>query len=348
MSISRPMINLMDRLVDIMPDSSLDCFFFANSGSEAVENAVKLAKMATGRPNIMVVDGSFHGRTYATSAMTNSKAIYSKGSRPEMGGIVTTKFPYCFHCDSTKKGSNKCCLECGIDVKELFKKKCDAGDIAAIMLEPVLGEGGYVVPPASYMHSLRKICDENGILLIFDEVQSGFGRTGKWFAHEHFEVKPDILIMAKGIASGFPLSCIAANKSLMEKQPPGSVGGTYGGNAVACASAVATIDVIQEEKLLSNALERGDQLRKGLEELKDLKSVEIDIRGLGLMNAIEFKGANQGTASKITQGCLSKNLVLLTTSAYETIRFIPALNTTKEEIDEALSTFKSVVRETLK
>ena len=344
MAFSRPMVNLMDRLTEIMPGDNLDCFLFANSGSEAVENAVRLAKTATGRPNVIVMDGSFHGRTYATASLSTSKAVYRVGQRPEMGGINITQFPYCFHCEL--KSGDKCCCADGHHVKNIFKKLCNPSEVAAIMLEPVLGEGGYVPAPPEYIRSLRKICDEHGIMLILDEVQSGFGRTGKWFAIEHSDVKPDILVMAKGIASGFPLSAVAANRSLMAKQVPGSVGGTYGGNAVSCAAACATIDVIREEGLLQNALERGEQLRKGLSVLHDLKT-PIDIRGLGLMNAIEFKDAPYGTASKVTAGCIEKGLLLLTTSSYETIRFIPPLNTTEKEMDECISTFVEVVRKTV-
>jgi len=304
---------------------------------------VKLAKMATNRPNVIVMDGSFHGRTYAASSFTNSKAIYRKGARPEMGGIQVTNFPYCFHCDHVHS-VNGCCMKSAPHINEIFKKQVDPSDVAAIMLEPVLGEGGYVVPPAEYVQSLRKICDEHGILLILDEVQSGFGRTGKWFAHEHFDVRADILIMAKGIASGFPLSAVAANRSLMEKQPIGTVGGTYAGNAVACAAACATIDVIQDEGLLQNSLDRGEQLREGLKELHNL-STKVDIRGLGSMNAIEFKGASYGTVSKITGICASNGVLLLTTSSYETVRFIPPLNTTKEEMDTCIEVFIKATKE---
>eukprot|EP00012_Vannella_robusta_P011256 CAMPEP_0206200238 /NCGR_PEP_ID=MMETSP0166-20121206/10766_1 /ASSEMBLY_ACC=CAM_ASM_000260 /TAXON_ID=95228 /ORGANISM="Vannella robusta, Strain DIVA3 518/3/11/1/6" /LENGTH=347 /DNA_ID=CAMNT_0053618549 /DNA_START=353 /DNA_END=1394 /DNA_ORIENTATION=+ len=343
MAFSRPMLNLMDRLVDIMPDPSLDCFLFANSGAEAVENAVKLAKMATGRPNVIVMDGSFHGRTYAASSLTNSKSIYRKGARPEMGGISVAPFPYCFHCDNSCSDKG-CCMKSAQHISEIFKKQVAADEVAAIMLEPVLGEGGYVVPPAEYVQSLREICDKHGILLILDEVQSGFGRTGKWFAHEHFDVRADIMIMAKGIASGFPLSAIAANRSLMKAQPVGTVGGTYAGNAVACAAASATIDVIQEEGLLQNSLDRGEQLREGLKELESL-STTIDIRGLGSMNAVEFKDVPTGTVSKITSRCASNGVLLLTTSAYETIRFIPPLNTTKEEIDTCVKVFVDAAKD---
>merc|ERR1712137_1392410 len=293
--------------------------------------------------NIVVMDGSFHGRTYCAASLTKSKPCYSKGLRPEMGGVNVTRFPYCFHCDKNCD-SGECCQGGAPHVHELFKKHVEPCDVAAILIEPVLGEGGYVVPPKAYMQTLRKICDEHGILLICDEVQSGFGRTGKWFATEHFDVRPDILVMAKGIASGFPLSAIAAPRSFMQKQAIGSVGGTYGGNAVAAAAACATIDVIREENLLQNSLDRGEQLRKGLSELQNLKSVKIDVRGLGSMNAIEFKGAEVGTAAKITAKCASEGVLLLTTSAYETIRFIPPLNTTKEEVEKCVGVFVDAVK----
>jgi len=342
-----PLINLQQRLLEIMPDKSLDCFFFANSGNEAVENAIKLARVATGRSEIITMDGSFHGRGFCTASLTNSKAIYRTGCVPGMSGVHVMPFAYCCHCQT--RPASGCCGSPLAQLEQMFKKQVTPSNVAAIILEPVLGEGGYVVPPKSFLDGLRQICDREGILLVFDEVQSGFGRTGKFFAIEHFGVRPDVLIMAKGIASGFPLSGIAASRSLMQKQSLGSVGGTYNANAVACAAANATIDAIREENMLQNALDRGEQLRNGLNNLqKELPNVPMNVRGLGLMSAIEFIGAPAGTVSKITTGCVEKDLLLLTTSIYETIRFIPPLNTSAAEMDDCLRIFSSVVKNVFK
>lgn len=334
----RPMIDLMEELLPIMPGSSLDSFFFVNSGSEAVENAVKLAKVATGRDEIIVMNGSFHGRTYATASLTNSKYVYREGCRPGMGGIHVTEFPYCFHCPN--KSSSGCCGYSIDHLKALFKQRCPPSQVAAIMLEPILGEGGYVVPPASFLKELREICNKEGILLIADEVQTGFGRTGKWFAVEHFGVEPDILIIAKGIASGMPLSGIVASRKLMEKQAIGSVGGTYGGNAVSCAAGVGTIQAMKEEKMVENAAERGKQLFEGLQVLKNL-STPVDVRGLGLMVGVEF--TVPGSASKIQSKCINDGVLLLTAGAYDTIRIIPPLNVSAEDVDKFLNVFVSNV-----
>lgn len=239
-------------------------------------------------------------------------------------------------------------------------------------MEPIPGEGGYIVPPKSYMKGLREFCDKNKILLILDEVQTGalfhhpsssssslvhpftmtspgFGRTGKWFAFEHFDVKPDILVMAKGIASGMPLSGIVASADLMGKWKPGSHGGTYGGNAVSCAAACATIDAMRDEKMLENSVERGKQLMDGLQVLKKKYSKQItDVRGLGLMVGLEFDYKTlPGVAGKITKACLERNMMLLTAGAFETLRFIPPLNATREEIDIGLKIFGEAVSDVL-
>merc|ERR1711907_348970 len=232
---------------------------------------------------------------------------------------------YCCHCQT--RPTSGCCGNPLSQLEQMFKKQVTPSNVAAIILEPVLGEGGYVVPPKSFLEGLRQICDREGILLVFDEVQSGFGRTGKFFAIEHFGVRPDVLVMAKGIASG----------------------GTYNANAVACAAANATIDAIREENMLQNALDRGEQLRNGLNNLqKELPNVPMNVRGLGLMSAIEFIGAPTGTVSKITAGCVEKDFLLLTTSIYETIRFIPPLNTSAAEMDDCLRIFTSVVKNVFK
>lgn len=346
---SRTMINLQERLLSIMPDPSLNCFFFSNSGSEGIENAIKMAKVATGRTDLITVEGSFHGRTYATASMTNSKEIYRRGANPGMGGVHVIPFTYCAHCNQKPAGSG-CCLNSIKQLEYLFKTRVTPKNVAAIVIEPVLGEGGYVLATKEYFQALRKICDREGILLIVDEIQSGFGRTGKWFGIENFDVRPDILVAAKGIASGLPLSVVASNRSVMETQPAGSVGGTFNGNIVAMAASVATIDVIREENLLQNSLDRGVQVRDGLSSLKqDLASkVNIDVRGLGSMNGIEFVGAPAGTVSKITTECGKKDLLLLSTSCFETIRFIPPLTTTPQEVDTALNIFTSVVKDLFK
>jgi len=232
----------------------------------------------------------------------------------------------------------------------MLKQQTAPEETAAMLIEPVLGEGGYVVPPKSFLKGLREICDKNNILLIFDEVQTGFGRTGKMFCVEHYDVKPDILVSAKGIASGLPLSVIIANEKLMQKWKTGSHGGTFGGNAVSCAAAVATIDAMIEEKMLENAVVRGEQIMKRLHQLQKKYPQISEIRGLGLMIGVEFDQTKvpAGTANNITKACFANNgdntgMLLLTSGCFEAIRFIPPLIVSKEETDLGLSIFEKAL-----
>jgi len=276
-----------------------------------------------------------------------------------MPGVIVAPFPYCFHCPvlrernkHTKEGSgaktvvgscNKygfwgsdCCNHPLEQVDLLFKTQTTPSETAAILLEPILGEGGYVFPPKSFLQGLREICDKNNVLLLADEVQTGFGRTGKMFAVEHYGVIPDILVMAKGIASGYPLSGIVSRKELMDKQPAGSMGGTFGGNVVACAAAIATLDVFRDENILQNVNLRSQQLISGLQLLQSRWPDKVaDIRGLGLMVGIEFN-APYGTATAISQSCMKHGMLLLTTSVFEVVRLVPALTITQEEVGIAL------------
>lgn len=232
----KPYLELVESILPLMPHKSLDTFFFWNSGAEAVEAAVKLARQATKKQNVIVMQGSYHGRTFGTMAMTRSKTVYGQNFAPLMTGVFSVPFPYCKRCSIAshsdgKYGFENCCMDPVAQLELLLKRETAPSDTAAIFIEPVLGEGGYVPPPAGYLAKVREICDKNGILLVADEVQSGYGRTGKMFAIEHWDVRPDILIMAKGIANGFPLSGIVSRKELMDMQNPGSMGGTYAGNA---------------------------------------------------------------------------------------------------------------------
>lgn len=340
-----PMIRLSEELSQIVP-ASLDTFFFSNSGAEAVEAAVKLARAATGKQNIVVFQGSFHGRTHATMAMTTSKTIYRAGFQPLVPGIFVSPFPYAYSYGWDQETAVDFAVE---ELKKLLKMQTAPRETAAMVIEPVLGEGGYVPAPNSFMQAVRQICTEHGILLIIDEVQSGFGRTGKWFAYEHSGAIPDIMVMAKGMASGMPLSGIAANKRLMDKWIPGSHGGTYGGNAVACAAAVATIEVMREENLVNNAAKMGDLLMAGLGQLQE-KYPEIgDVRGLGLMVATEFSKANgrpwSERAQAVLKGCYERNLMLLSAGANgNVIRWIPPLVVEQKQIGETLRIFESALQ----
>lgn len=347
--VHKPMLQLIEELRKIVPPS-IDSFYFANSGAEALENAVKIARVATGRPNVIVFNGSFHGRTHATMALTTSKTIYRTGFAPLPSGVYVTPFPYAFNLHMTEEQASQYALE---RLEYLLASQTAPKETAAILIESVLGEGGYIVPPVSFMKGLREICDKHGIMLIFDEVQSGFGRTGKWFALEHFGVTPDIITAAKGIASGMPLSAVFSRTEIMKKVETGSIGGTYGGNAIACAAGVATIRAMREEGMLENAAERGIQLMTGLRKLQEEYPQIGDVRGKGLMVGTEFiVDGTQAKAKPLVKEIInkaeSKGMLLLSCGTYDnTLRWIPPLNVTSAQINDGLKIFGEALQETL-
>lgn len=345
----KPMLELVSELQTIVPPH-LDGFFFSNSGAEAVEGAVKLARHATGRTNVIVFQGSFHGRTVGTMTLTTSKTIYRAGYQPLMPGVFVAPYPYAYRYGWSAEQTSEWCLQ---ELKLLLLSQTAPQETAAILIEPVLGEGGYVVPPTSFMQELRKLCSEHGIMLIADEIQSGFGRTGRWFAHEYFNIQPDIITIAKGLGSGLPISGVISTQEIMKKWIPGSHGGTFGGNAVAAAGAAATIRAMREENMLQNALDRGAQLVAGLKALQAQYPNIGDIRGLGLMIGTEFRTADhqpdKNTAKAVVQACQERGMLLLTCSTWDnTIRWIPPLVVTAEEIDKGLSIFAEALAEVIK
>jgi 4-aminobutyrate aminotransferase len=339
------MVELAQKLNEVTPPA-IDRFFFSNSGAEAVEASVKLARMATGRRNIIVFQGSFHGRTHQAMAMTTSKYIYRYNYQPLPGGIFVAPFPYSYFYGWDEETTVDFCLK---QLDLLLHSQTSPEETAAIVIEPVLGEGGYVPAPVRFMRQLRALCDQYGILLVVDEVQSGFGRTGKFFCFEHSEITPDIIIMAKGLGSGMPISAIAASAGLMAHWKTGSHGGTYGGgNALAAAAACATIDVIRQEKLPEKAANLGDYLKERLLELQAEHPVIGDVRGRGLMVGVEFSDAqrqpNAAAASAVTKACIANKLLLLTCGSYgNVIRWIPPLVVNQAQIDEALAIFNGAL-----
>ncbi len=340
-------VKLSNKLNEVTPDH-INRFFFSNSGAEATEACVKLAKAATGRSNVIVFQGSFHGRTHLAMAMTTSKTVYRHKFQPLPAGIFVAPFPYAYQYGWSEDEAVEFCKK-QLDV--LLRGQTAPDETAAIIIEPVLGEGGYVPAPASFLKHLREVCDEHGILLVMDEVQSGFGRTGTFFCYEQSNIKPDIIVMAKGLGSGLPISAVASSKEIMEKWMPGTHGGTYGGgSAVASRSAAETIDVIRDERLVQNAAERGFQLMEYLRGLQIEFPVIGDVRGKGLMIATEFTDSHGNpdgeTAKKVAAGCVQKNLLLLTCGTYgNVIRWIPPLIVTEEQIAEAIAIFERVLVE---
>jgi 4-aminobutyrate aminotransferase len=344
----KPMLELVEELRPIV-HPTIDSFFFSNSGAEAVEGALKLARHATGRPNVIVFQGSFHGRTVGTMSLTTSKTIYRSGYQPLMPGVFVSPYPYAYRYGWDEEETSRWCLD---ELDFLLISQTSPAETAAVLIEPVLGEGGYVVPPASFLQGLRERCDQYGILLIADEIQSGFGRTERWFAQEHFDLRPDIMTAAKGLASGMPLSGVFSRLELMDKWLPGSHGGTYGGNAVSCAAAVATIRAMRDENMLDNAVARGAQLVEGLRSLQIRYPQLGDVRGLGLMIGCEFRTAerkpDKATAKAIAAACLERNLLLLTCGPWDNvIRWIPPLIVSAAEVEQALSIFTEALESVL-
>ncbi len=282
--------------------------------------------------------------------LTTSKTGYKGNSQVLPGGVYVTPYPYAYKLGLTEAQASDYALEA---LEELLVSQIAPHDVAAILIEPVLGEGGYVPPPAAFMKSLREICDKHGILLIFDEVQSGFGRTGKWFAMDHYGIVPDILTVAKGIASGLPLSGVFSRLDLMKKWPAGSHGGTYGGNAVAMAAGVATVRAMKDEKMLENATARGFQLQTGLRKLQEEYPQIGDVRGLGLMIGSEFEVEGsykkaKGLVKNLIKSAEDQGLLLLSCGTYDsTVRWIPPLNVTEAQVGDALQIFAASLKEVI-
>ncbi|MGA2971164.1 MAG: aspartate aminotransferase family protein [Candidatus Bathyarchaeia archaeon] len=335
-------LRLAYMLPEILP-GNLDMFFFGNSGSEAVEGAIKLARNVTRRPGIIAFMGAFHGRTYGAASLTASKAIYRTGLDPFLPSIYHVPYADPYH-SSHPDNPTLCVEESLAELQILLKRIIAPSQVAAVIVEPIQGEGGYIVPPKEFLKRLREICTSNGLLLIFDEVQSGFGRTGEWFAAQAFDITPDVMAIAKGIASGFPLGAVCARSELMSRWEPTVHGTTFGGNPVSCAAAVATIDTIRDEGLLQNAKKSGEYLLSRLKELKAKHKIIGDARGLGLMTAIEFivpgtdREPNSAAAKKFLNECLSRGLLMYPCGLYgHVVRLAPPLNVTRQQIDEAMS-----------
>lgn len=339
-----PGLRLYERLAHLLPGGPWSAFL-SNSGAEAVEASVKLARVATGRPVIIGFRYAFHGRIGNAMALTAAKDVYRAAFEPLPGSIYHTAYPYCYRAPGGAHDPAACTCDWEDQLELLFHQMVDPNKVAAIIVEPVIGEGGYIVPPPDFLPRLRALTARHGILLVADEVQTGFGRTGEIFAIRHWDVEPDILVMAKGIASGLPLSGILARTDIMNRLQPGTHGGTYGGNVVACAAALATLDVIEQEGLVSNARARGDQFLAGLQALQARHPAIGDVRGLGLMVAMELVKPGEGDGrvpdaaitKRIQAECFERRLMVLTagTSA-NVVRIIPPLVTSADEVDLAL------------
>ncbi len=349
-TLHEPLLRLAEALPEVMPPG-MEMFFFGNSGAEAVEGALKLARYVTGRPAIIAFEGGFHGRTYGAASVTSVKAKYRSHYEPFVPGVYFAPYPYAYRCPlgSDDETVTRWSLD---GLHTVFNRLAPPEQVAAVLIEPVQGEGGYVVPPAGFLRALRVLCDEHGILLILDEVQTGFGRTGEMFAAQVFDVKPDVMAIAKGIASGFPLSATVASRELMGRWLAGSHGTTFGGNPIACAAALATLEVIRDEGLLENCRRMGARLLDGLRALQERHLIIGEVRGLGLMAALEMvvpgqgKTPNPGAAMAVLNACLKRGLVCyMAGNQGQVIRMMPPLNVSEAQVDEALSILASSLAE---
>jgi 4-aminobutyrate aminotransferase/(S)-3-amino-2-methylpropionate transaminase len=335
-------VELAEKLVKLAPGPTPKKAMFVSTGAEAVENCVKIARAHTGRRGIIAFHGGFHGRTNLTMALTGKVAPYKNLFGPFPADIYHAPFPMEAHGVSVKDAMKA--------VHNLFKVDIASSDVAAIIIEPIQGEGGFYPAPAEFLHALRKLCDEHGIVLIADEIQTGFGRTGKMFCFEHSGVEPDLITMAKGIAGGLPLAAVVGKQVIMDAPLPGGLGGTYGGSPVACAAALAVLEVIEQEQLINRAQHIGSVFKQHLSELQNRYPLLIaEVRQTGAMIAIEL--INEGSAEQpnaiLTQAIIAKaaeyGLILLACGFYgNVIRFLPPLTISDEVMLEGIEKFKQL------
>lgn len=341
-------VALAERLVELTGGDTK--VYFSNSGAEANEGAMKLAKFYTKRPAIIAFKNSFHGRTLATISITGSNSKYRKYYEPLMNSVYWADYCDPYHDPKGMERTADGRLRCVAQFDDIFERLVDPEMVAAIIVEPVQGEGGYVVPNKEFLQGLREICDDHGICLIFDEIQTGIGRTGEFYAYQALGVQPDILTSAKALGGGVPLSAIIARKEIMDAWPAGAHGGTFGGNPLACAAGLKTLEIIERDHLLENCREMGEYFRKELRVLQARHAEIGDVRGIGLMDAIEIVDAegrpDAGRCAEIVQKALEKNVMLLSCGCgHNVIRFIAPLIVGKEEIDTCIKVLDEAMSE---
>jgi 4-aminobutyrate aminotransferase / (S)-3-amino-2-methylpropionate transaminase / 5-aminovalerate transaminase len=336
-------VQVAERLNALAPGAFAKKTILLNSGAEAVENAVKIARAYTRRPAIICFEDAFHGRTMMTLSLTSKTHPYKAGFEPFASDVYRVPFAYCYRC-SYGLSYPECRLHCARMLEDTFKRVVAAESVAAIVAEPVLGEGGFIAPPPGFLRTLQEICRKHGILLIADEIQTGFGRTGKMFASEHFDIEPDLLVTAKTLGGGLPLAAVTGRAEIMDHTGPGSLGGTFGGNPLACAAALATLNMIERENLCERAIVLGERFRSRAALWQERFSQIGDVRGLGAMQAIELvKGCTStipaaDEAKQVIQWCYERGVIVIGAGTYgNVIRFLAPLVISDDEFDEALS-----------
>jgi 4-aminobutyrate aminotransferase len=343
------MTEAAERVAAICPEP-LDVVFFGNSGAEAIEGALKLARRSTGRHGIICFRGGFHGRTFGALSVTTSKVAYRERYGPLLPGVQVTPYPYCFRvCDHAP--GEPCPIAAGEEIERLFHQVLPANEVAAILVEPIQGEGGYVVPPDGFLRNLRRICDEHGILLICDEVQTGVARTGRWLAVDHEQVVPDIVVLAKALGNGLPIGAIVSSHRLMDRWESGTHGSTFGGNPVSCAAVVATLAVIERYRLMERAVSLGETMTARIESWQEVGYGPSDLRGRGAMIGLEFLDSDRRPdserVSRIKHLALESGLVVLSCGTDDNvIRLLPPLTVSDAELAGGLDILESAVLET--
>ena len=346
-------IALAEKLNEIAPGPSEKRTFLVNSGAEAVENAVKIARVATGRQGIVAFTHAFHGRTHMALSLTAKANPYKAGFAPRAAEIYRAQYPYCYRCPYGGPKDGGCCQADLTQLREMVATTIGEGEIAAFIIEPVAGEGGFIPAPAAFLRALQAYAKEIGALLIDDEVQAGIGRTGAWWATEHYDLEPDLITSAKALSSGFPLSAVIGKAEVMDKLGPGQLGSTFGGNPVSCAAALATLEVIEEEGLLERAKQIGAAATEKLETLQREFSQIGDVRGLGAMVGVEFisdadKTPNPEAAQAVLEHARANGLLLLTTGTYSNvIRLLPPIRMSDAELNEGLEKLEAAIRSVL-
>ncbi|CCO07410.1 4-aminobutyrate--2-oxoglutarate transaminase [Desulforamulus hydrothermalis] len=341
-SMYEPYVNLAEKLVSLTPGEYPKKAMFANSGAEAVENAVKIARKYTGKTGIISLECGFHGRTLMAMTLTSKVKPYKYGFGPFAPDVYKIPSAYCYRCYYGLQYPG-CGLRCLEQLERFFTAECPADKIAAVIAEPVQGEGGFIVPPPEFLPGLQAICQENDIVFIADEVQTGFGRTGKMFACEHYDLQPDLMTLSKAIAAGFPISAVVGRADVMDAPNPGEIGGTYGGNPIACTAALAVIDKIQREDLCARANCIGAQIKERLKDMQEKFPAIGDVRGLGAMVAVEFvkdrqtREPDQELTARLVAECYKRGLVVLAAGIFSNVlRFLPPLVMTDGQLNEAL------------
>lgn len=338
-----PYVRLAEKLTEITPGSHPKKCMFANSGAEAVENAVKIARRYTKRPGIIALECAFHGRTLLAMTLTRKAKPYKNNPGPFVPEVYKIPSAYCYRCYFGLTYPS-CEMQCVKNLERFFISECAADRVAALIAEPVQGEGGFIVPPPEYLPGLQEICRKYGVLFIADEVQTGFGRTGKMFACEHYHLEPDIIIMAKSLAAGFPLSAVVGRAEIMDAPDTGEIGGTYGGNPLACIAALQVIEIMQREQLLARAVRIGEVMQQGLKILQEKYSVIGDVRGIGAMVAVELvkdrqtKEPAKELTCKLVSECFKRGLIVVSAGIYSNVlRFLTPLVITDDELNQAMA-----------